>query len=183
MTEEDKKGFAGRNQLASSASFDASSTQLFTYSDKYIHSFIWDLLLLLKLIHPGFRWAKPGKPNSLADWAKRLDDITLSKIDQKNFSKNLVFNVNLINYMKNDVKILVYIWAQLVVENYTWVNTHTQKKTCFYYIYKKLFFKLIFGLPRGNPSYLRGVNIDIVKVQSILKEKKAEQRTYIMAYY
>lgn len=53
--------------------------------------------------------------------------------------------------MKNDVKILVYIWAQLVVENYTWVNTHTQKKTSFYYIYKKLFFKLIFGLPRGNP--------------------------------
>lgn len=130
----------------------------------FIKAFVWDLYLLLKITHPGY------KKNSLQDWAH---GIHLSKDLQTSFKSGESLTESQINYMKNDVKILVYILAQLQLENYSWTNTFTHRKEKTFTVYIKFFYHLIFF---SIDCYFRGLSVDGIVVEDILKKKETEQK-------
>lgn len=99
--------------------------KLFTDLKNYINCInckVWDLYLLCKIIHPGY------KENSLADWFLRLTGQELDKKLQKNFEKGVILTAEQKVYMKKDVEILMYLFLQLRIENYSWFNSFTGKK-------------------------------------------------------
>lgn len=132
---------------------------VFTYSQDFIKAQIWDLYLILKVIHPGY------KKNSLENWAQRLYNIKLDKSLQTSFSKGMSMTPEFKKYMEKDVKILILIFAQLQRERYLWLNTHTGKKIYAFKFYCQYLKPLIY---ESIDAYLRGLNIDFKETQANL---------------
>ena len=140
------------------------SMKLLTYSRDYIKCKVWDLYLLCKIIHPGY------KENSLADWSLRLTGQELDKTQQKSFEKGVILTAEQKVYMKKDVEILMFIFFQLPIENYSWKNSFTGEKTTAFDIYQFYLLGLIF---EAIDTYLRGLNVNFKQLSELVTSSEA----------
>ena len=137
--------------------------ELFTYSKKYINCKVWDLYLLCKIIHPGY------KENSLADWSLRLTGQELDKNQQKSFKKGVILTAEQKVYMKKDVEILMFLFLQLRIENYRWSNSFTGEKTTAFDIYQIYLLGLIFETIDTN---LRGIKVNFSQLSELVSSSE-----------
>lgn len=72
--------------------------------------------------------------------------------------------------MKKDVEILMFIFLQLRIENYSWKNSFTGEKTTAFYIYQFCLLGLIF---EAIDTYLRGLNVNFKQLSELVTSSEA----------